>query len=339
MFPFSASQNLAIDLGNNNTLITDQTSLLLAQPSCMVIDENTNRVEAVGNKAYDMLEKVHHHLKPIKPMKGGVISDGESAKRMLKELVAKVHKRRLLGNRFNYLLSGIPYDTTPVEKRALRDALEQFTSSKTHLIYEPLAAALGMGLSINEPEGKLIVDIGGGITEVVVISLSGIAAFQSTKIAGDHFDEEIRDHFRKEYNMAIGLKTAELLKINLGCVHSPLANPKTKVAVTGKDLMEGIPMKREISEVELCNVLNRSIQKIEESIHHTLEVCPPELAADIFQHGIYVTGGNALLKGVKERFTKAFQIPVTIDPNSLISVSKGISKVLTAPQKFQSVLF
>jgi len=339
MVSFTSAQNLAIDLGNNNTLITNQSSLLLSQPSCMVIDKTNNRVEAVGDKALDMLEKTHHHLKSIKPMKGGVISDGESAKRMLKELVAKVKKPNVFGPRLNYLLSGIPYDTTSVEQRALRDALDQFSSRHTFLMHEPLAAALGMGLPIQGPEGKLIVDIGGGITEVVVISLSGIAAFQSTRVAGDSMDEDIRDHFRKEYNLAIGLRTAELLKIRLGCACPALASMTIKMAVTGKDLMEGIPAKREITELELSHVLDPSIRRVEEAIQHTLEVCPPELASDIFQSGIYVTGGNALLKGMEQRLADTFQLPVTIDKDSLLSVSKGISQVLATPQKFRSVLF
>jgi rod shape-determining protein MreB len=339
MFPFTASQNLAIDLGNNNTLITDQSTLLLAQPTCMVINETNNHVEAVGEKAYDMLEKVHHDLKAIKPLKGGVISDGESAKRMLGELVKKVGKSGWMKSRFNYLISGIPFDTTSVEQRALRDALNQFTSRQTHLMYEPLAAALGMGLNIQEAEGKMVVDIGGGITEVVIISLSGIASFRSTKVAGDYMDEVIQDHFRKEYNMSIGLKSAEMLKIRSGCIHAPLADNKRKTAVTGKDLMEGIPTKKEISEGELCEVLNKSFQQIEEAIQHTLEVCPPELAADIYQNGIYVTGGNAMLRGMKQRLSNHFQLPITIDPHSLHSVSKGISQVLATPKKYQSVLF
>ena len=339
MFLFKQPQNLAIDLGNNNTLIGDQSSLLFSQPSCLVINEDNNKVEAVGDKAYDMLEKVHHQLKSIKPLKGGVISDGESAKRMLKELVLKVNKPQLFKSSFNYLVSGIPYDTTSVEKRALRDALDQFKSRKTFLMNEPLAAALGMGLNIREAEGKLLIDIGGGITEVVVISLSGVVCFQSTKTAGDQLDENIQDYFRKEFNMAIGLKTAELLKIKLGCVFAPLANPNEKLNVLGKDLVEGIPMKREITEPELCHVLNKSIENIEECIQVTLEKCPPELAADIYQKGIYVTGGTALLKGMKERLTKAFKLPVTIAPDPLLSVGKGISQVLFAPEKYKPILF
>lgn len=337
MWGLTSSKNLAIDLGNNNTLMTDQSAILLSQPSLMVVNEENNKVEAVGDRAYEMLEKTHAHLKPIKPLKGGVISDGESAKKMLRELVSKIHRPSLFGHSYHYLLSGVPYDTTPVEKRALRDALEQFSSKNTHLVHEPLAAAMGMGLNIQEPEGKLIVDIGGGITEVVVISLSGMAAFQSLRVAGDALDEEIQDYFRRHYNMSIGLKTAESIKKKIGCVFAPVATEET-VLVKGKDLMEGIPVSRKISQHELTNVLERPFQQIEECIHQSLEVCPPELSSDIYQSGIYVTGGNAQLKGIKERFSKIFKIPVNIDPQSLLSVSKGFGKILSEPQKYKSVL-
>jgi len=330
-------KNLAIDLGNNNTLIADQSAILLAQPSFMVVNEESNRVEAVGDKAYEMLEKTHAHLKPIKPLRGGVISDGESARRMLRELVNKIDRPAFFGRRYHYLLSGIPFDTTAVEQRALRDALDQFSSRNTHLVYEPLAAAMGMGLDIRQPEGKMIIDIGGGITEVVVISLSGIAAFQSLRVAGDKLDEEIQDHFRRVYNMAIGLKTAEKVKKSMGCVFAPIATAET-VMVKGKDLLEGIPVSQKISQQELTQVLERPFRQIEESILQSLEVCPPELASDIYQSGIYVTGGSAQLKGVRERFSKTFKLKVNIDPESLLSVSKGVGKILNAPKCYRSVL-
>ncbi len=334
----SPSKNLAIDLGNNNTLLTDQSSLLLSQPSFMVVDERNNKLEAVGDQAYDMLEKTHSNLKSIKPLKGGVISDGESAKKMLKALVAKVHKPSYFLSGFNYLLSGVPYDTTPVEKRALRDVLDQFSSRNIFLVHEPIAAALGLGLDIQEPEGKLIVDIGGGITEVVVVSLSGIAAFQSIRVAGDTLDEAIQDHFRKEYNLSIGLKTAETVKKRIGCIYLPVADKNETILVKGKDLMEGIPTSRAVSQSEITAVLEKPFKQIEECIRQSLEICPPELASDIYRSGIFVTGGNAQLKGIRERLTKIFQLPVHIDPQSLLSVSKGIAHILNAPQKYRSVL-
>jgi len=338
MFRFTASQNLAIDLGNNNTLLTDQASVLFSQPSFMVVNKLNNKVEAVGDQAYSMLEKMHTNLKSIKPLRGGVISDGESAKKMLKEMVGKIRKPSLFPSGFNYLISGVPYDTTPVEKRALRDALDQFSSRNTFLVHEPLAAALGLGLNIQEPEGKLVVDIGGGITEVVIISLSGIAAFQSTRIAGDRLDEEIQDYFRRTYNLSIGLKTAENLKKEIGCIFYPVANKEVFFNVKGKYLIEGIPVSRKVSQYELTTVLEKPFHQIEESIRQSLEICPPELASDIYRSGIYVTGGNARLKGIKERLTKTFQLPVHIDSQPLLSVSKGISQILNSPAKYKSVL-
>ena len=335
---FTPARNLAFDIGNNNTLLTDQHNILLSQPSVLVINELNQKVEAIGEKAFEMLEKTHTNLKSVKPLKGGVISDGESAKKMVKELVDKVGKPTLLSGGFNYLISGVPFDTTPVEKRALRDTLEQFTARHTHLVHEPLAAALGMGLNIQEPEGKFVVDIGGGITEVVVISLSGVAAFQSIRVAGDAMDEEIQDYFRRVYNLAIGLKTAEQVKKKIGCVFEPVASDDENLLVKGKDLIEGVPVSKAITQTELCRVLERPFKQIEQCIHQSLEICPPELAADIYRSGIYVTGGNAVLKGLSERMSKIFKLPVHIDPQALFSVSRGVRSILSAPTKYKAIL-
>lgn len=334
---FSRSGNLAIDLGNTNTLLRDQHHLLLSEPSVLIVDEDSHRIEAVGEQAYAMLEKTHHHLKPIRPLRGGVISDGESAKQMMRALVRKASRPSLLRG-FQFLISGVPYDTTPVEKRALRDTLDQFSARHTHLVHEPLAAALGMGLNIQEPEGKLVVDIGGGITEVVVISLSGVAAFQSVRVAGDTLDEEIQDYFRREHHLAIGLKTAEQLKKELGCVYEPIASSTIGRLVKGKDLREGIPSTRWVSEAEISRVLDRPFRQIESCIHQSLEACPPELAGDLYRTGMFVTGGHARLTGLAERFHKLFQIPVHVDPQALLSVSKGIAHILNRPAAFRSVL-
>jgi len=336
------AHNLAIDLGNSNTLLSDQHNVLLSQPSCLVINQNNNKIEAVGEEAFDMFEKTTADLKSVKPLRGGVIADGESARKMLYAMVSSVQKKSFFPRGYHYLISGIPYDTTEVEKRALRDALNQFRSRNTLLVYEPLAAALGMNLNIQEPEGKLIVDIGGGITEIVVISLSGIAAFQSIKVAGDTFDEDIRDHFRRNYNMAIGLKTAEQIKVSIGSVLDKLdvrGQEEPVMKVKGKDLMEGIPTSRTISSREVASILNKSFSLIEGSIQQTLESCPPELAADIYRSGIYVTGGNAQLHGVKERLVRKFRLPVHIDEHALLSVSKGTAAIIQAPLKYHSVLF
>jgi rod shape-determining protein MreB len=285
-----------------------------------------------------MFEKSHAALTPVKPLRGGVIADYDSAATMIQEMVKSVYPKKWFHS-FSHIISGVPYATTEVERRALRDALEQFHARKTNLIFEPLAAASGMGLDIRTPEGKMIVDIGGGITEMVVISLSGVVVFHSTKVAGDSFTEEIQDAFRRNYNMAIGFKTAEHIKMQAGHVWPRLKEKSTIVTVKGKDIMEGIPVTRTISSTEVAEILNKPFQTIEEGIIHALEVCPPELSADIYQSGIHITGGGALLRGLRERLEYSLQLPVHIDAEPLLSVSKGIAQALQEPKKFMPVLF
>ena len=220
----------------------------------------------------------------------------------------------------------------------MRDALEQINSKRSHLLYEPLAAALGMGLAIREPQGKLVIDIGGGITEIVVISLSGIAAFQSVKVAGDTFDENIQDHFRKNYNIAIGLKTAEQVKIQVGAVTDTLVDPPQPMFVKGKDMISGIPVTRKIDHIEVAYILEKSVAQIETAIVQTLETCPPELAADIYETGIHLTGGGSLLRGIQLRLEKRMKLKVIADKDPLRAVSKGISRALATPQQFKGIL-
>jgi rod shape-determining protein MreB len=333
-FNFFSKRSLAMDLGNTNTLVRDQHKLLVSEPSCIVFDSTSNEVRAVGEKAYSMFEKNNETLRPVKPLKGGVIADYNSACSLIRELVKQASRDKSFMERYDNLISGIPYSTTEVERKALRDALDQFNANHTYLVYEPIAAAMGIGLNIQEPDGKMVVDIGGGITEIVVISLSGIAAFQSIKVAGDTFDENIQDHFRRNYNMAIGLRTAEQVKIQVGAVTSPLSEPPEPMMVRGKDMIKGIPVTRRIDHMEVASILNKSINAIEK----TLEACPPELAADIYENGIHVTGGNAYLRGLKERFESRMKLPVHIDSEALQSVSKGMAAFLHNPKKYQSVL-
>lgn len=331
-------RNCGIDLGNNNTLVGDVNGLLISQPSYIAFDTINNHVRAVGDEAYSMFEKTHSEVRPVKPLRGGVIADYDSAYKMIAGLVKKAHGSMSPFNGYDHVVSGIPYNTTEVERRALRDALEQFNARKTHLLFEPLAAAMGMGLNVREPDGKMVIDIGGGITEIVVISLSGIAAFQSIKVAGDAFDGEIQDYFRRNYNMAIGSKTAEQIKIRVGAVQSTITENPTPIQVKGKDLIEGIPTVRSIDHHEVSFILDKSISAIEHAIIQTLETCPPELAADIYQNGLHVTGGNALLRGLKERFEARIKLPVHIDSEALLSVSKGVQQVLCNENQYKGVL-
>jgi rod shape-determining protein MreB len=337
-FPTLSSKSFAIDLGNNNTLLIDQGGVLSSQPSFIAFDSATHSVKAIGDAAYNMYEKNHTELLPVKPLRGGVIADYESAATMIKEMVRGIYPSSWR-NSFGHIISGVPFATTEVERRALRDALDQFHARKTNLFFEPLAAATGMGLDIRTPEGKMIVDIGGGITEIVVISLSGIAVFHSSKVAGDSFTVEIQDAFRRNFNMSIGFKTAEQVKIQAGLVWPRMKEKPAPVLVRGKDIMEGIPVTRTISSSEVAEILNKPFQSIEEGIIHALEVCPPELAADIYQNGIHITGGGALLHGVRERLEYGLRLPIHIDEEPLLAVSKGIAQALRDPKKFRPVLF
>jgi rod shape-determining protein MreB len=337
--PFLSAKSFAIDLGNNNTLLTDRDGVLMAsQPSCIAFDSSTHQVKAVGDAAFNMFEKNHAELNPVKPMRGGVIADYDSAAAMIHEMVKSIYPKKWFGS-FQHIISGIPYGATEVERRALRAAMDQFSARKTNLIFEPLAAAMGMDLDICTPEGKMIVDIGGGVTEIVVISLSGIAVFHDTKVAGDSLTEEIKDAFRRNYNMAIGFRTAEQVKMQLGRVWNQPHEESESMMVKGKDIRTGIPVTRTIQSADVYRILEKPFRAIEEGIVHALEVCPPELAADIYQNGIHITGGGALLGGVQERLRHSLQLPIHIDHEPLLSVSKGVAKALRDPKKFRPVLF
>ena len=338
MISMFKNRSFSIDLGNNNTLVADSTRMLLAQPSYIVFNSN-HSVKAVGEQAFEMFEKTHEELTPVKPLRGGVIADFNSASLMIKELVNKAYTQKAsFFSGYDHIISGVPYYTTEVERRALRDAIDQFNPRKRSLLFEPLAAAIGMGLNIQEPDGKMVIDIGGGITEIVIISLSGIAAFQSLKVAGDTFDMNIQDYFRRNFNMSIGLKTAEQVKILAGSVLEEIDPIPDTLSVKGKDLMTGIPVIRKIDHREIAFILEKSMSSIERSIIQTLETCPPELAADIYQNGMHITGGSSLLRGLKQRFEKNMKLPVHLDEQPLSSVSRGIARVLANPKKFTGVL-
>jgi len=332
---FFKDQRLAVDLGNSNTLITTPDQLLVAQPSCLVVNDANNHVEAVGEHALKMMEKTPGLLRPVRPLKGGVIADGDSTRKLLKGLVHMAQ-----GNRWRrgcrYLISGVPFDSTNVEKRALREALQPFGASRTWLVDEPLAAAIGIGLDIRQPEGKMLVDIGGGITEIVIISLSGIAASQSLKLAGDNIDDDIATFLRKQYNLSIGLRTAEWIKRSLGSV--ALSPDNHSLPVKGKHIMTGLPSVQTVTASEIRAVLLPTFTRIERAILQTLEKCPPELAADVYRNGIHVTGGNALLGGIQARWQKQFGVPIHIDRDPLLAVSKGVSHLLTQPDRYKSIL-
>jgi rod shape-determining protein MreB and related proteins len=337
-FSLYGKRSFGIDLGNTNTIVNNGENILLSQPSYIAFHKQNLNVKAVGEEAYDMFEKTHADLKSVKPLKCGVIADFNSARCMIAEMVKGVYEERSFLDSYDNVISGVPFNTSSVERRALREALDQFKARNTYLISEPIAAAIGMDLNIQEPDGKLIIDIGGGVTEIVVISLSGIATFQSLKTAGDSFDTEIQDAFRRNYNMSIGIKTAEQIKIKVGAVSNDIISSPMPFDVRGKDLASGLPINRKVDHLEIARILDKHIVSIEEAIINTLESCPPELAADIYKNGLIVTGGGAHLRGLKERLQRKIKLPVHVDINALTSVSKGLAKILRDVKKYRTVL-
>ncbi|WP_224995082.1 rod shape-determining protein [Cesiribacter sp. SM1] len=330
---------VALDLGNNNTVLTDAKNLPFSAPSFVALNKSSKSAQAVGQDAYEMQGKIGAGVKIVKPLKGGIIADYEAASMMLGMLMRNAYPKRGLFDKFDQLICGIPYASTDVERRALRDALEQFKSRSTTLIYEPIAAAIGMGLNVQEPNGKFMVDVGGGITEIALISLSGIVTHRAVKVAGDTFDYEIQDYFKRKFNVAIGLKQAEQLKIKTGAAFTSIVEVPEPACVAGKDISTGVPKLIEVGPMEIANILNDSVIKIEDAILQTLEECPPELSGDIYTNGIYLTGGSSLLRGLRERLAARINIPIHQDPNALFSVLNGIAGVLRVPQAHKAVLF
>lgn len=332
-------ENVAVDFGNNNIVIAGNRNKIWSQPCVVTLNGDTNNAHSIGKEAYAMIGKAPEKFKVIRPMRGGVIADFFSASKMLKAMIKGAFPHRTLLSNFNYVITGVPFATTEVERRALRDTMDLFRSSKTFLLFEPIAAAIGLGLDIHEPDGKFLVDIGGGITEAVVISLSGVVTYRSIKTGGDNLNYDIQQYFRKNYNIDIGMPMAERVKIEAGAAEELKKNPPEPFYVVGKDTVTGIPKGQMIDHVEIAFILNTSLLKIEQAIIQTLEECPPELAGDIYNNGIHLTGGSSLLRGFADRLARKTKIPVHQDDNALLSVSNGISTVLKNPEGYKTIMF
>jgi rod shape-determining protein MreB len=337
-FSISGGESLAIDLGNNNTILVNKSNSLMFHPSFVALNTNNNSVKAVGMEAYDMVGKTNPNLRVVKPLRGGVIDDFESTGKMLQELVARGFRKRSIFSRFENIIASVPFSTTNVEKRALRDVIEQINPSKVSMVFEPIAAAIGMGCDVQEPGGKFVLDIGGGITEAVVISLSGIVNANSSRIAGDAFDQDIQDYLRRKHKIEISLQMAEKVKISVGAVSQHVIDPPDPYYAIGKDTITGVPRGIFIDYREIAEILDNSLNKIEQIVYQTLEECQPELSGDICKNGILVTGGGSLLRGMKERLQKKFNIPVQADANPLLSVTWGNRIILQNLKKYRSVL-
>lgn len=327
------SSDIGIDLGTANTLVYVRgKGIVLAEPSVVAVDSVTNEVLAVGQKAKAMLGKTPRKIHAVRPMKDGVIADFEIAEGMLKELIKKVTPSRSLFR--PKILIAVPSGITGVEKRAVEDSALRAGAQEVILIEEPMAAAIGVDLPVHEPSANMIIDIGGGTTEIAIISLGGIVESRSLRIAGDEFDECIINYMRRTYNLMIGPRTAEEIKMTIGSAY-PLGDHELEMEVRGRDQVAGLPITKRINSVEIRECLAEPIQQIVETVKLTLEKCPPELAADLVERGMVLAGGGALIKGLDKALIKESGLPVIVASNPLLAVCMGTGKALDYLDKFK----
>ncbi len=331
------TQEIAIDLGTANTLIIQDGKIVIDEPSIVAINRRTGETIAVGMKAMQMHEKTHENIKTIRPLKDGVIADFQAAESMIEGMINMMGNKRKFFTHMKMVIC-IPSGITEVEKRAVFDSADHVDSKETYLIHEPMAAALGIGLDVEEPIGNMIIDIGGGTTEIAVIALSGIVCDQSIRTAGDEFTADIMNYMKRQHNILIGERTAEQIKIHVGSALPELDNPPEDYAVNGRDLMTGIPKQITITYQEVAHALDKSISKVEDAILKALETTPPELASDIYKTGLYLTGGGALLRGLDKRISAKTKLPVVIAEDPLRAVVRGTGIALKNTDKFSFLI-
>lgn len=326
--------DIAIDLGTANTLIyVKGKGIVLNEPSIVAFDKNSKKIIALGNKAKEMLGREHKEIRVTRPMRDGVIADFEIAEGMIRAFIKKVRAGFLNSRK---VVMAVPSGVTEVEKRAVRDSAEHAGAKEVHLIAEPMSAALGIGIDVDEAVGNMIIDIGGGTTEIAVVALSGIVNEESIRVAGDDMNYAIMQFFKRNHNILIGERTAEAIKCEVGSA-VPLKEEIT-IQVKGRDLVGGIPKITEVSSVEIREALNESIVQIIDAIRQTLERTPPELSADILDRGVMLTGGGALLKGLDDRIRMETNLPVHVAEDPLTAVVLGAGKVIDDLNQYSKVL-
>lgn len=328
------TKEIAIDLGTANTIIIFNDKVVVDEPSIVAIERNTGRIIAVGKKAMMMHGKTHENIKTIRPLRDGVIADFQSAEFMIREMIKMLWPKKPLFPPALKMVICIPSGITEVEERAVKDSAEQAGAKDVKLIHEPMAAAIGIGIDVMEPTGNMIIDIGGGTSEIAVIALGGIVNNKSIRIAGDDFNMDIEEYMRKQHNINIGERTAERIKIEAGAAMAEIENPPDDYAVHGRDMLTGIPKEIKVNYAEIAHCLDKSISKIEAAVLHALEMTPPELSADIFRTGIYLAGGGSMLRGLDKRLHLKTKLPVHVAEDPLRAVARGTGIALKNFDRF-----
>ncbi|GAA0872406.1 rod shape-determining protein [Gangjinia marincola] len=333
------TEEIAIDLGTANTLIIHNDKVVVDNPSIVARDRTTGKIIAVGDKASQMQGKTHENIKTIRPLKDGVIADFDASEKMISMFIKEIPalKKKLFTPALRMVIC-IPSGITEVEMRAVKESAERVNGKEVYLIHEPMAAAIGIGVDIMQPKGNMIVDIGGGTTEIAVIALGGIVCDKSVKIAGDVFTNDIIYYMRTQHNLFVGERTAENIKIQIGAATEDLETPPEEMSVQGRDLLTGKPKQVQISYREIAKALDKSILRIEDAVMETLSQTPPELAADIYNTGIYLAGGGSMLRGLDKRLSQKTDLPVYIAEDPLRAVVRGTGITLKNITRYKGVL-
>lgn len=333
------TEQIAIDLGTANTLIIHNDKVVVDSPSIVARNRQTQKIIAAGKEAAMMQGKTHENIKTIRPLKDGVIADFDGSEQMLTRFIKEIPalKKKMFTPALKMVIC-IPSGITEVEMRAVKESAERVNGKEVFLIHEPMAAAIGIGVDIMQPKGNMIVDIGGGTTEIAVLALGGIVCDKSVKVAGDVFTSDIVYFMRTQHNLYIGDRTAEIIKIQIGAATEDIDSPPEEMNVQGRDLLTGKPKQVNISYREMAKALDKSILRIEDAVMETLSQTPPELAADIYNTGVYLAGGGSMLRGLDKRLSQKTDLPVYIAEDPLRAVVRGTGIVLKTLDKYKSVL-
>ena len=336
---FTLTQDIAMDLGTANTIIISNGKIVVDEPSVVALDNTSKKMIAVGNKAKMMYEKSHENIRTCRPLRDGVIADFDACEKMMRGLIGMINNGHHLFKPQLRMVIGVPSGSTEVELRAVRDSAENSGGREVYLLYEPMAAAIGCGLDVEAPEGCMVVDIGGGSTEIAVISLGGIVSNNSIRVAGDELTADIQEYMSRQHNVKVSERMAERIKINVGSALTDLGDEAPEdFVVHGPNRITALPMEISVCYQEIAHCIDKTIAKIETAVLQALEATPPELYADIVKNGIWLTGGGALLRGLDKRLSDKIQIPFHVDDDPLHSVAKGTGIALKNVNNFQFLM-